>query len=149
MMDRNKSVPRNYDDLDERVIAHYQRVYKDKNNLSYAIVSAFNFVFQNSQTTTQRAIYQDLEHYSEFLTRTVTDSKHRSDRTLLSVIALTRIYKHIAQKVHPHQPIECIIKEILMNGKNLADHILMQSTIIRKFAQPHFREGMVSNLVTI
>jgi len=37
-----------------------------------------------------------------------------------------------------------IIREISRNGIKLADHIQMQSQIIRKFSQPHFREGMVS-----
>lgn len=145
-MDRSKSVPRKYDELDLKVTSHYQKVYQEKSNLSYAIVSAFNFMFLNAHATTQRAINQDLEHYAEFLTQTVTEQKHRNDRTLLSVISLTRIYRRIAQKVNPHNSIEGIIKEIATNGTKLADHILMQSQIIRKFAQPHFREGMVSPL---
>ena len=42
-----------------------------------------------------------------------------------------------------------IIREISRNGTKLADHIQMQSQIIRKFSQPHFREGMVSLSPTI
>ncbi len=74
----------------------------------------------------------------------MTESKHRKDRTLLSYIALSRIYKHVAQKVNSEQDISDIKGQILKNGDKLAAHILNQSQIIRKFAQPHFREGMVS-----
>jgi|LauGreDrversion4_2_1035121.scaffolds.fasta_scaffold598542_2 hypothetical protein len=60
-----------------------------------------------------------------------------------------RIYRRIAQKVNPDLDMKDIIREISRNGTKLADHIQMQSQIIRKFSQPHFREGMVSLSPTI
>ena len=46
--------------------------------------------------------------------------------------------------MNPHLDIKLIKEQISENGTKLAEHILMQPKIIRKFSQFHFREGMVS-----
>lgn len=80
----------------------YRREYDLTGNLSYAIVQAFNHMIINSQATTYSGINQDLEQCTNALTKTVKETRHRKDRTLLSVVSLMRIYRRIAQKVNPH-----------------------------------------------
>ena len=121
-------------EFDAAIREHYLKVYQEKQNIAYAIVQAINFMILNSKATTQGAINLDLEHCTELLTKTATDQKHKSDRTLLPVISLIRIYRRIAQKVNPHLDIKDIMQEIYKNGNKLAEHILMQPQIIRKFA---------------
>lgn len=50
----------------------------------------------------------------------------------------------MAQKVDYEQTIEDIRSTIYLKGINLAEHILQVNNLIRNFAEPHLREGMVS-----
>ena len=51
----------------------------------------------------------------------------------------------MAQKVDYDQGIEDIKSTIHLKGINLAEHSLQFNTLIRKFSEPHLREGMVSH----
>ena len=53
----------------------------------------------------------------------------------------------MAQKVDYEQTIEDIRSTIYLKGINLAEHILQVNNLIRNFAEPHLREGMVSSRV--
>jgi hypothetical protein len=77
----------------------------------------------------------------------VVESGHMGDRTLLSLRALCKIYLILAKKIEYEGEIQDIKNQILVKGETLAAHILNQTRIICKFAQPHFREGMVSLLL--
>ena len=50
----------------------------------------------------------------------------------------------MAQKVDYEQGIDDIKSTIHLKGINLAEHSLQYNTLIRKFSEPHLREGMVS-----
>ena len=50
----------------------------------------------------------------------------------------------MAQKVDYEQTIEDIKLTIHLKGIDLATHTLNTHTLIRKFSEPHLREGMVS-----
>jgi hypothetical protein len=69
------------------------------------------------------------------------------DRTLLSLRALCKIYLILAKKIEYEGEIENIKNQILVKGEALSAHILNQTRIVCKFAQPHFREGMVSDSI--
>jgi hypothetical protein len=43
-------------EFDAAIQEHYLQVFKEKQNIAYAIVQAFNFMILTSQATTQRAI---------------------------------------------------------------------------------------------
>ena len=51
----------------------------------------------------------------------------------------------MAQKVDYEQTIEDIKSTIHLKGINLAEHSLQVNAMIRKFSEPHLREGMVSD----
>ena len=53
----------------------------------------------------------------------------------------------MAQKVDYDQVIEDIKTTIHLKGINLAEHSLIFNALIRKFSEPHLREGMVSRLL--
>ena len=57
---------------------------------------------------------------------------------------LIKIYFRMAQKVDYEQGIEDIKSTIHIKGMNLAEHTLQFNMLIRKFSEPHLREGMVS-----
>jgi len=50
----------------------------------------------------------------------------------------------MAQKVDYDQAIDDIKSTIHLKGINLAEHSLQSNVLIRKFSEPHLREGMVS-----
>lgn len=55
---------------------------------------------------------------------------------------LIKIYFRIAQKIDYEQSIEDIKSTIHLQGITLAEHSLQLNTLIRKFSEPHLREGM-------
>ena len=61
---------------------------------------------------------------------------------------LIKIYFRMAQKVDYEQTIEDIRSTIHLKGINLAEHILQVNNLIRNFAEPHLREGMVSPMAS-
>ena len=56
--------------------------------------------------------------------------------------ALVKIYSRMAQKVYDDRSIKEIRTDIYFKGTSLADHTLQCSSLIRKFSEPHLREGM-------
>ena len=55
---------------------------------------------------------------------------------------LIKIYFRIAQKIDYEQSIEDIKSTIHLQGITLGEHSLQLNTLIRKFSEPHLREGM-------
>lgn len=107
---------------------------------------ALNQMVENSSASTQGGINSDIKHSADLLSGLVKrgDQQLLRGRTLLSVVSLCRLYRRLAQKVNPHLDIAEIKNQIAQNGRNLAKQISNQHLIIRKYSQPHFREGMVS-----
>jgi translation initiation factor 2B subunit (eIF-2B alpha/beta/delta family) len=64
------------------------------------------------------------------------------DRTLLPVRSLMKIFIRICRSVRSEQDIDEIRASIHLKGITLADHSLNYNTLIRKYSEPHLREGM-------
>ena len=89
-------------------------------------------------------MFEELKSSSEFILSHIRDSPTIGDRTLLALQCLIKIYFRMAQKVDYEQGIDDIKSTIHLKGINLAEHSLQYNTLIRKFSEPHLREGMVS-----
>ena len=113
--------------------------------MPYAVIQALNFCVNQSNETTIQAINEDLNTCSEHILTTIRASSLIGDRTLLSLQCLIKIYFRMAQKIDYEQGIEDIKSTIHLKGLNLAEHSLQFHTLIRKFSEPHLREGMVSH----
>ena len=87
---------------------------------------------------------EELRTCSDFILNHIRDSPTIGDRTLLALQCLIKIYFRMAQKVDYEQGIDDIKSTIHLKGINLAEHSLQFNTLIRKFSEPHLREGMVS-----
>ena len=123
----------------------YELALADKGSTPYAVIQALNNCLQQSQETTIQALYEELKHCSKHLTDSIRASPTLGDRTLLSLSCLIKIYFRMAQKVDFEQGIDDIKSTIHLKGLNLAEHSLQYNSLIRKFSEPHLREGMVSH----
>jgi len=91
-------------------------------------------------------MYNQLHTCADHILSILRATPALGDRTLLSLQCLIKIYFRMAQKVDYEQGIEDIKSTIHLKGLNLAEHSLLYNTLIRKFSEPHLREGMVSHL---
>ena len=89
-------------------------------------------------------MYDEVKSCSDVILERVSSSEDMGDRTLLSLQCLIKIYFRMSQKVDYEQGIDDIKSTICLKGINLAEHSLHYKALIRKFAEPHLREGMVS-----
>lgn len=85
---------------------------------------------------------EELSSCSKHILNKIRETSEIGDRTLLSLQCLIKIYFRMAQKVDYDQGIEDIKSTIHLKGINLAEHSLQFNTLIRKFSEPHLREGM-------
>ena len=134
-------------ELETLVRDRFFQIYETNTNkdIQLAVVMALNQMVENSSASTQGGINSDIKHSADLLSGLVKrDQQLNMGRTLLSVVSLCRLYRRLAQKVNPHLDIAEIKNQIAQNGRNLAKQISNQNLIIRKYSQPHFREGMVS-----
>ena len=127
-----------------QITAKFDQALADKNNLPYAVTQALNSVVQHSKETTIQAMYAELQTCSEVVLEHVRTADSMGDRTLLSLQCLIKIYFRMSQKVDYEQGIDQIKSTICLKGINLAEHALHFNQLIRKFSEPHLREGMVS-----
>ena len=89
-------------------------------------------------------MYEQVKTCSALILEHISSSNEMGDRTLLSLQCLNKIYFRMAQKVDFEQGIEDIKSTIYLKGLDLAEHSLKFNALIRKFSEPHLREGMVS-----
>ena len=133
----------------QETIRKYEQSFADKQNMAYAVIQALNHVINNSSDTTIQALYEQLKSCSDHLLDSMHSNPELGDRTLLSIQCLIKIYFRMAQKVDYEQNISEIKSTIHMKGINLAQHTLQVNALIRNFAEPHLREGMVSEQVIL
>ena len=108
------------------------------------MIQALNFVVNQSRETTTQAMYEELKQMSQHVLNFSRSNPLIGDRTLLALQCLIKIYFRMSQKVDYELGIEDIRSTIHLKGIDLAEHSLHFKTLIRKFSEPHLREGMVS-----
>ena len=109
------------------------------------MIQALNFVVHQSRETTTQAMYEELKQMSQHVLDFSRSNAGMGDRTLLALQCLIKIYFRMSQKVDYELGIEDIRSTIHLKGIDLAEHSLHFKTLIRKFSEPHLREGMVSH----
>ena len=119
---------------------------EDMSNLARAMTLSLNYAIEKSGATTVQSVFDQLEKSKAILLQIARNSGKMGDRTLLSLRALCKIYSILAKKIDYQADMNEVIQQIIQKGVRYADHIGKQSQMIRQFAYPHFREGMVSQL---
>ena len=130
--------------IESDCIRKFEKSLKEKHNMAYAVIMALNHVIQNSHETTILQVYQELDKCSQNLLDSIRKDPNLGDRTLLPIRCLIKIFLRISRSVTSDQFIEDIRASIHLKGITLAEHTLNYNTLIRKFSEPHLREGMVS-----
>ena len=93
--------------------------------------------------STVQAVNEELSVCSENILSAIKEDPEHEDRTMLSLRALLRIYFRMAQKVDYERTISEIRQSIHIKGMDFAHHCLNTHTLIKRFSEPHLREGMV------